>query len=103
MRRLDDGRAIEIRWEAEGHAGVFPARDLRLACPCAGCVEELTGRPLLDPAVVPPDVRALAVRLVGGYAVTFEWSDGHATGIYPWERLFATCPCPACAARRAAP
>ena len=30
-----------------------------------------------------------------------EWSDGHGSGIYPWERLLAACPCPECAARRA--
>ncbi len=102
IRRLDDGRAVEIRWDDAGHAGVFPARALRLACQCAGCVEEMSGRALLDPAAVASDVRALAIRLVGAYAAHFTWSDGHSTGIYPWERLLDICPCDACAARRAA-
>ena len=79
---------------------LFSALDLRLACQCAGCVEEMSGRPTLDPGRVPPDVRALSVRLVGAYAVHFAWSDGHSTGIYPWERLLAICPCPECAAAR---
>ncbi len=100
IRRVDDGRAIEIEWDETGHVGRYDARGLRLACPCAGCVEEMTGRPMLDPARVPGDVRALALRLVGAYAMHVSWSDGHDTGIYPWERLFATCPCDACAAVR---
>ncbi len=102
LRRLEEGRAVEIRWDDAGHAGVFPARALRLACQCAGCVEEMSGRRVLDPATVAADVRARALRLVGAYAVQVTWSDGHATGIYPWERLLSLCPCDACAAGRAA-
>ena len=100
IRRVDDGQRIEIQWE-EGHTAMYVARDLRLACACAECVEEMTGRPRLDPRRVPEGMRAEAVRLVGAYAVHFAWSDGHSTGIYPWERLFARCPCEACVARRA--
>lgn len=102
ISRLDDGRTIEIAWDERGHVGAYGARELRLACQCAACVEEMSGRPMLDPKNVSRDVRALSVRLVGAYAVHFDWSDGHATGIYPWERLLAICPCPACAEKRAA-
>lgn len=100
IRRLDEGHAIEIQWDEEGHTGIYGARELRLACQCAVCREEMTGRPLLDPAGVPGDVRAVALRLVGGYAVQFDWSDGHNSGIYPWELLLGICPCPRCAAGR---
>jgi DUF971 family protein len=57
------------------------------------CVEETTGRPLLDPAGVPPDVRPLKVSLVGAYAIRIEWSDGHSTGLYTYELLWALCRC----------
>lgn len=99
IRRVDGGRKIEIQWAAD-HAGLFDARDLRLMCQCAGCVEEMTGRAMLDPSSVPAEVHAQAIRLVGAYAVHFAWSDGHSTGIYPWERLRAACPCPMCAGAR---
>ncbi len=100
IRRVGDGARIEIQWEERGHLASYGARELRLACRCASCQEEMSGRPILDPATVPADVRALDVRLVGGYAVHFEWSDGHSTGIYPWEYLLSICPCPDCAGRR---
>ncbi len=100
IKRLDEGRAIEIQWEEHGHIGLYPARLLRLACSCAACVEEMSGEPLLDPASVREDIRALGVKLVGQYAVYFAWSDGHSTGIYPYEMLFDLCPCAECSARR---
>jgi len=99
ISRLDEGRVIEIRWNAD-HVGAYAARALRLACPCAACVEEMSGRPILDPGTVPAGVRALSLRLVGAYAVHVQWSDGHGTGIYPWERLLEWCPCPACIRQR---
>ena len=100
IRRLDDGAAIQIEWDEDGHVGVYSARDLRLACQCAACRDEMSGAAILDARSVPAEVRALALRLVGGYAVHFAWSDGHDTGIYPWEYLLRICPCPRCAAAR---
>jgi ATP-binding protein involved in chromosome partitioning len=87
--------AVTITW-AEDHVGVYPARELRLACPCAQCVEEMSGRPLLDPASVPDDVVPLRVSLVGAYAIRIDWSDGHGTGIYTYEFLREICPCAEC-------
>lgn len=57
----------------------------------------MTGRPLLNPARVPDGVRPLAVELVGAYGIRVRWSDGHATGIYTFGRLRASCPCARCA------
>jgi ATP-binding protein involved in chromosome partitioning len=99
VTREDAG--VRIEWTAGTHEGFFPARALRLSCPCAACVEEMTGRPVLDPATVPEDVRPLRVALVGAYGIRIAWSDGHGTGIFTFERLLASCPCPACLARRA--
>jgi ATP-binding protein involved in chromosome partitioning len=100
ITRRDDGLLVE--WDQAGHQALYPARALRLACPCAGCVEEMTGRPLLDPAAVPAEVRPASVALVGGYGLRVQWSDGHNTGIYTFERLLGSCPCDACRAGRTA-
>ena len=85
-----------FEWDNEGHRALYGARALRLACPCAECVEEMSGRPLIDPARVPLDVRPLELALVGAYGLRIRWSDGHGTGIYTFERLRRTCPCPRC-------
>jgi DUF971 family protein len=77
---------LRITWK-DGVVTEHSARDLRLACPCAGCVEETTGRALLDPRTVPADILLLIQELVGRYALTFTWSDGHKTGIFSWPYL----------------
>ena len=78
---------VQIRW-SDGKVSVFPARFLRLACPCASCVNEMTGRRVLRESTVPQDVRPLAIAPVGRYAIEIQWSDGHRTGIYTWELLY---------------
>ncbi len=77
---------LRIRWK-DGAVTEHGARALRLRCPCASCIEEGTGRALLDPATVKADILLLAVELVGRYGLTFVWSDGHKTGIFAFAFL----------------
>jgi DUF971 family protein len=89
----DPPQSIEINERKEflvawpGVLSVIPALRLRDACPCAGCIEEGTGRKILDTASIPADIRALEIRPVGSYAIQIQWSDGHGSGIYSWETL----------------
>lgn len=83
---------VLIRWK-DGHESLYPARALRLVCPCATCVDETTGRRQIDPAAIPQDVHPAEISPVGGYAVAIQWSDGHRTGIYSFTKLRETCPC----------
>jgi ATP-binding protein involved in chromosome partitioning len=82
----ENGESLRIVW-ADGHVSEYAPRDLRLNCRCAGCIDEFTGKPLLDPARVPADIHPTAIHYVGRYALAFRWSDGHDTGIYPFELL----------------
>ena len=82
----EEGTRLRIRWR-DGEASLYEPRALRLACPCAGCVDEMTGRRTLAPSSVPADIHPTAIHYVGRYALQFVWSDGHQTGIYPFEYL----------------
>jgi ATP-binding protein involved in chromosome partitioning len=86
--RRRDPRTLSVLWE-DGRSDDFDVRDLRLACPCALCVEEMGGRPLLDPKSVMPDVAPHAITSAGNYAIIFRWNDGHSTGIYSLKHLRA--------------
>ena len=83
-----DARTLRIDW-GDGHAQDIDVRDLRLACACAGCRDEDTGAPLLDPARVPLDVAPVTIWSVGNYGIGVAFSDGHGTGIYPFAKLRA--------------
>jgi DUF971 family protein len=77
---------VGIVWE-DGREDFHGARALRLACPCAQCVDELTGEKRLDPARIPAGLRVLGWVPIGHYAVRFRWSDGHDTGLFTFEHL----------------
>ncbi|PTL77885.1 DUF971 domain-containing protein [Vitiosangium sp. GDMCC 1.1324] len=81
-----DGAQLALTWE-DGVKTDATAQHLRQQCPCAGCVDEWTNKRTLDPSRVPADLRITQVQPVGNYALTFVFSDGHATGIYPWKLL----------------
>jgi len=81
-----DSRTLAILW-SDGVESLFDVRALRLACGCAHCVDEWSGEPLLVADGVPEDVAPIAIESVGRYAIQINWSDGHNSGIYPFERL----------------
>jgi DUF971 family protein len=85
IRRVPDG--LDIDWNGAEDTVHFSARALRLACPCAACVDEMSKRPLLDPATVPIDIAVGSLELVGAYGLRIRWSDGHGTGIYTFDWL----------------
>lgn len=87
-----DPRLVRIVWP-DGHKSELAARYLRLHCPCAGCIDEWTGQKRLDPSAVPEDVTVDSVETVGQYALRFGFSDGHASGLYPYGHLRRICPC----------
>jgi DUF971 family protein len=94
---------LEIDW-ADGHRTVYDTVTLRWLCPCAFCRGEAGQPGWLDaaPTLTPEQTRLVDVQLVGGYALSPTWADGHHTGYYTFERLREACPCPEDTARRAA-
>ena len=85
LRRLN-ARTVSVLW-ADGRCDDFDVRDLRLACQCALCIEEMSGRKRLDPRHVGLDVSPNVITSIGNYAVGVDWSDGHKSGIYSFDYL----------------
>jgi DUF971 family protein len=63
--------------------------ELRTRCKCAGCIDEIDGRQILQVNKVPKDVYPTNMVRKGNYAVAVVWSDGHRSSIYPFERLLS--------------
>lgn len=88
-----EARMMTITWR-DGRKTHYPFAFLRNACPCAACQDErrkeaenptegLLNLPVIDPR----KTMIRRVELVGNYALTIEWEDGHHFGIYNWEYL----------------
>ncbi|MCA9053920.1 MAG: DUF971 domain-containing protein [Planctomycetaceae bacterium] len=86
LRVLSAESVLEVVWIGGG-VDRFPFRDLRIACPCAACINEFTGERILDPQSGPQDVRPVGVDFAGNYGLKVVWSEGHNSGIYTWDHL----------------
>ena len=80
-----DEQFITLTWAEETVR--VPNAVLRKACGCALCIDEMTQKPILDPAAVPDDIHATSVGTIGNYAITVDWSDGHNTGFFPYKTI----------------
>jgi DUF971 family protein len=94
---------LTIGW-ADGHETVYDTTALRYLCPCAYCRGEAGMPGWLDsaPTLTAEQTRLTDIHLVGNYAVSPHWADGHSTGFYTFGLLRDRCPCPVCTERRAA-
>ena len=90
---------ISIRW-SDAHTSQYSARDLRLGCRCAACVDEWSHQSLIQPDRVPLDVKPKVIEPMGHYAIHIDWSDGHSTGIFTYDYLREICACDDCKQKR---
>lgn len=83
------GAPAQIRLQFDtGEAFEIAALDLRFACPCASCVDEMTGKRTLRKESLKADVRPTKIEPVGRYGIHIDWSDGHRTGMYHFDHLY---------------
>lgn len=82
----ENEREVSIIWSDEAETK-YVAPDLRRACPCAGCVHEWTGEKILKAESVAEDLTFSSIAIVGRYALNFNFSDGHDSGIYTFDYL----------------
>lgn len=77
---------LEIEWN-DGGKSSMDARELRLGCPCAACINEMTGERIINASSIRADVAPAAAHTVGRYALQIVWNDGHDTGLYGYDYL----------------
>ena len=87
---------LRIIW-SDSQVREYSFRELRDKCPCATCREKRNAPPAqLSPLQLPiisaaeaQPLRITAMKPVGNYAYSIDFSDGHDTGIYTLESLRA--------------
>ena len=86
VRVLKDERILELIWNTDD-VSRLPFQAIRQSCRCAACVDEFTGRQILDPQSVDESIFPQDVSLTGNYAIKFRWSDTHDSGLFTWDHL----------------
>jgi len=86
----EDDFNVKITW-ADDRECRYRAAELRRLCPCAQCVNEWTGERVLKADTISEQIEIRGLSLVGRYALSFRWSDGHETGIYSFRYLRELC------------
>lgn len=81
-----DAKTLGIGW-TDGVETFFDVVELRRKCPCAVCVDEMSGQRKLKDEDVSDSVRPVRIHSVGRYALTVEFTDRHKTGIYTFDYL----------------
>jgi len=98
IKRLGEG-GIEITWDS-AVVHTLTSETLRMNCPSAdnraklGAASHdkpLGGRGLLRVVKhsAESELRLLRIWAVGNYAIGMQWADGHRSGIYSYELLYA--------------
>ena len=93
--RKKGGERLTLEWK-DGHVSNFEPAYLRERCPCARCVDEMTGRRTFGQGQAEPGLEFRQAQVVGQYALQIDFSDGHGTGLFAFELLRSACPCGAC-------
>ncbi len=90
--KIVEENKLLIEW-SDGTRRRYSFRQLRDHCPCATCREKRSGEqsaptllPVLSAAEAQP-LRIEGMKPVGNYAYSIAFSDGHDTGIFPFELL----------------
>jgi DUF971 family protein len=79
------GEVLEVTWN-DGLVLHYAPHELRALCPCALCVNRGPDAPPLEAAAF-PGIRVVSVKQVGNYAFQIGFDDGHALGIYSFDKL----------------
>lgn len=82
----EDGQVLKVLKKGD-EPKFISAVDLRRACKCARCIDEMSGKPILDPSSVKEGIKITDIAVMGNYAVSIHFSDGHTSGVYSYDHL----------------
>ena len=87
---VESSKQVTITWN-DGRTSVYPVEYLRSKCPCATCREVHADT---NPLKILPQgmkfdgpISVKTAKLMGRYALNFEFSDDHSTGIFSFKYL----------------
>ena len=84
---VDRRSHVEVLFE-DGLRARFELGPLRQACPCADCNAKRTRDQPVAPWIDQGEpITITDAELSGAWGLSLDWSDGHSTGIYAWEKL----------------
>lgn len=103
--KLTTGEGVVIEWK-DGHHSEYTFPYLRAHCPCATCGETHGPKPTEAASasnalpMYKAPASATQAEPIGHYAIRFQFSDGHNTGIYSFTHFREICPCKDCRGSR---
>ena len=89
MNLANQGKTLIIKWQ-DNTEHVVSSFNIRFSCPCAHCVDEITGEKLIRENDIPANVKILESSPIGRYGVRFSFDDpspGAGAGIYTFSFL----------------
>jgi len=85
-----EGDQLKFTW-SDGLVSALGIRELRIGCPCAYCVNEITGVRQVNPEDIAMNIGLKDMQPVGRYAYRVLFDDGHDTGLFTLEELRSRC------------
>lgn len=82
-----DNYTFTIHWN-DGVIANYRLSELQKHCHCANCIDEITGKPILNKEAIQQDVRAVRIVSVGRYALRVQFTSGCSAGIYDYDLLY---------------
>lgn len=75
----------------DGKENIYSYSDLQKRCPCARCVDPVSGISIVDEERLSKMVQASKIEEIGNYGLRFHFNSGCKQGIYTWEHLQSLC------------
>ncbi|NMB82662.1 MAG: DUF971 domain-containing protein [Ignavibacteria bacterium] len=85
--KVIDKEFLQIEW-SDNNVSKIKLSSLRLNCPCALCVSDREKRSdKYFPIFSVDELTLTNINVIGNYAISISWKDGHNTGIYEFGFL----------------